>query len=158
MLNRQGGSFFFLGELILDLELIPDGPTTDHCGTCTACIDSCPTKAIVAPTVIDSNKCISYLTIEYKKALPDLYRDQMEGWVYGCDICQDVCPWNRFAKPHNVADFQLRPELKSRSSEEWEEVTHELWEEIFRGSPVKRAGYEAFQRNAAFVSAGKRAK
>lgn len=155
LLNRNGGSYFFLGELILDLELVPDGPTTDHCGTCTACLDHCPTQAIVSPGVVDSNKCISYLTIEYKKALPERYQNQLDGWVYGCDVCQDVCPWNRFAKPHSEPDFTLRPELKSRSSEAWEEVTQELWEEIFRGSPVRRAGYEAFKRSAGYVSKAK---
>ena len=92
LLSKKEGSFFFIGELILDLELAPDGPSTDHCGTCTACIDACPTQAIVAPTVVDSNKCISYLTIEYKKTLPNTYQEKMEEWVYGCDVCQDVCP------------------------------------------------------------------
>ena len=109
-MSKKEGSFFFIGELILDLELAPDGPSTDHCGTCTACIDACPTQAIVAPTVVDSNKCISYLTIEYKKALPDAYQEKMEEWVYGCDVCQDVCPWNRFSKPTTEPDFKIHPD------------------------------------------------
>ena len=125
LLSKKEGSFFFIGELIIDLELVPDGPSTDHCGTCTACIDACPTQAIVAPTVVDSNKCISYLTIEYKKALPNAYQEKMEEWVYGCDVCQDVCPWNRFSKPTTEPDFKIRDAVATKGWEEWEEVTHE---------------------------------
>ena len=150
LLSKKEGSFFFIGELILDLELTPDGQSTDHCGTCTACIDACPTQAIVAPTVVDSNKCISYLTIEYKKALPTAYQDKMEEWVYGCDVCQDVCPWNRFSKPTEEPDFKLREAVATKGSEEWEEVTHELWDEIMKGSAIRRTGYEGFKRNLKF--------
>lgn len=150
LLTKKEGSFFFIGELILDLELVPDGPTTDHCGTCTACIDACPTQAIVAPTVIDSNKCISYLTIEYKKELPQEFQDKMDQWVYGCDTCQDVCPWNRFSTPHQERDFDLRAELATNTWEEWEEVTAELWDEIMKGSAIRRTGYEGFKRNLKF--------
>ena len=150
LLTKGSGSFFFIGELIVDLELEADGPTTDHCGTCTACIDACPTDAIVAPTVIDSNRCISYLTIEYKKELPQQYQDKMEEWVYGCDICQDVCPWNRFSKPHTEPDFDQRSYIGT-SWEEWEEVTHELWDEIMRGSAIRRTGFEGFKRNLSFA-------
>ena len=135
----------------MDLELEPDGPTTDHCGTCTACIDACPTEAIIAPTVVDSNKCISYLTIEYKEALPNEYQGKMEDWVYGCDICQDVCPWNRFSTPHQEKDFDLRTPIKENDWEAWEEITHELWDEIMKGSTIRRTGFEGFKRNLSFA-------
>ncbi|MDC0615531.1 tRNA epoxyqueuosine(34) reductase QueG [Schleiferiaceae bacterium] len=151
LLSKKKGSFFFIGELIIDLELAPDGPSTDHCGTCTACIDACPTQAIVAPTVVDSNKCISYLTIEYKKALPNAYQEKMEEWVYGCDVCQDVCPWNRFSKPTTEPDFKIRDSVATKDWEEWEEVTHELWDEIMKGSAIRRTGYEGFKRNLKFA-------
>lgn len=151
LLSKKEGSFFFIGELIIDLELAPDGPSLDHCGTCTACIDSCPTQAIVAPTVVDSNKCISYLTIEYKKALPNAYQEKMEEWVYGCDVCQDVCPWNRFSKPTTEPDFKIRDSVATKGWEEWEEVTHELWDEIMKGSAIRRTGYEGFKRNLKFA-------
>jgi epoxyqueuosine reductase len=151
LLNKGSGSFFFIGALIVDIELEPDGPTTDHCGSCTACIDACPTAAIVVPTVVDSNKCISYLTIEYKDALPTEYQDKMEDWVYGCDICQDVCPWNRFSTPHSESDFNIRDAIQNNDWETWEEVTHELWEEITKGSAMRRVGFEGFKRNLGFI-------
>lgn len=151
LLSKKAGSFFFIGELILDVELAPDGPTTDHCGTCTACIDACPTQAIVAPTVVDSNKCISYLTIEYKSALPTEFQDKMEEWVYGCDICQDVCPWNRFSTPHSEPDFGLREPIAKHKWEEWEEITETLWDEIMQGSAIRRTGYDGFMRNLQFA-------
>ncbi len=151
LLNKGSGSFFFIGALIVDIELEPDGPTTDHCGSCTACIDACPTAAIVLPTVVDSNKCISYLTIEYKDALPTEYQDKMEDWVYGCDICQDVCPWNRFSTPHSERDFNIRDAIQNNDWETWEEVTHELWEEITKGSAMRRVGFEGFKRNLGFI-------
>jgi len=155
LLTKGSGSFFFIGALIVDVELEADGPTTDHCGSCTACIDACPTQAIVAPTVIDSNKCISYLTIEYKKELPTEYQQKMEDWVYGCDTCQDVCPWNRFSSPHQTADFQPRSYI-GKSWEEWEEVTHSLWDEITKGSAIRRTGYDGFKRNLNFAEKAKR--
>ena len=151
LLSKKSGSFYFIGELIVDLELVPDGPSTDHCGSCTACMDACPTQAIVAPTVVDSNKCISYLTIEYKKALPIEFQDKMDQWVYGCDVCQDVCPWNRFAKPTDEPDFTLRESVAKHTWEEWEEITHELWDEIMQGSAIRRTGYEGFKRNLKFA-------
>ena len=150
LLSKKAGSFYFIGELIVDLELDPDGPSTDHCGSCTACMDACPTDAIVSPTVVDSNKCISYLTIEYKKALPTEFQDKMEQWVYGCDICQDVCPWNRFSSPHQEPDFKMREAIGKNGWQEWEEITHELWEEIMQGSAIRRTGYEGFKRNLSF--------
>ena len=151
LLSKDSGSFFFIGALIVDIELEPDGPTTDHCGSCTACIDACPTSAIVAPMVVDSNKCISYLTIEYKGALPSEYQEKMEDWVYGCDICQDVCPWNRFSKPYSEDDFNIRDYIQNNDWETWEEITHELWEEITKGSAMRRVGFENFKRNLGFI-------
>ncbi len=151
LLSKGSGSFFFIGALIVDIELEPDGPTTDHCGSCTACIDACPTSAIVAPTVVDSNKCISYLTIEYKGALPSEYQEKMEDWVYGCDICQDVCPWNRFSTPHSENDFNIRDSIQNNDWETWEEITHELWEEITKGSAMRRVGFDDFKRNLGFI-------
>ena len=151
LLSKKAGGFYFIGELIVDLELDPDGPSTDHCGSCTACIDACPTEAIVSPTVVDSNKCISYLTIEYKKALPTEFQDKMEQWVYGCDICQDVCPWNRFSSPHQELDFNIREAIGKNGWQEWEEITHELWEEIMQGSAIRRTGYQGFKRNLSFA-------
>jgi len=150
LLSKKAGSYYFIGELIVDLELDPDGPSTDHCGSCTACMDACPTEAIVSPTVVDSNKCISYLTIEYKKALPMEFQDKMEQWVYGCDICQDVCPWNRFSAPHEEPDFNMREAIGKNGWQEWEEITHELWEEIMQGSAIRRTGYDGFKRNLSF--------
>ncbi|MET1169261.1 MAG: tRNA epoxyqueuosine(34) reductase QueG [Flavobacteriales bacterium] len=151
LLSKKAGSFYFIGELIVDLELDSDGPSTDHCGSCTACIDTCPTDAILSPTVVDSNKCISYLTIEYKKALPTEFQDKMEQWVYGCDICQDVCPWNRFSSPHQEPDFNMREAIGKNGWQEWEEITHELWEEIMQGSAIRRTGYDGFKRNLSFA-------
>ena len=151
LLSKGSGSYFFIGALIVDIDLEPDGPTTDHCGSCTACIDACPTSAIVAPTVVDSNKCISYLTIEYKGALPSEYQEKMEGWVYGCDICQDVCPWNRFSTPHSEDDFNIRDSIQNNDWEAWEEITHELWEEITKGSAMRRVGFDGFKRNLGFI-------
>ena len=151
LLSKGSGSYFFIGALIVDIELEPDGPTTDHCGSCTACIDACPTSAIVAPTVVDSNKCISYLTIEYKGALPSEYQEKMDDWVYGCDICQDVCPWNRFSTPHSEDDFNIRDSIQNNDWETWEEITHELWEEITKGSAMRRVGFDGFKRNLSFI-------
>jgi epoxyqueuosine reductase len=152
LLTKGTGSFYFIGTLILDLELEQDGPVTDHCGSCTACIDACPTDAIVAPTVIDSNRCISYLTIEYKKELPQEYQSKMDGWAYGCDICQDVCPWNRFSEPHTEPDFEIRDHIKSKDWSDWEEISHELWDKMMQGSPIRRTGYEGFRRNIKFAN------
>lgn len=152
LLNRQMGSFFFIGELILDLDLEPDGPTTDHCGTCTRCIDACPTDAIVAPYVVDGSRCISYFTIELKEAIPQEVKGKFENWLFGCDICQDVCPWNRFAKPHQTPALALSPELAAMSKNDWEEITEEVFREVFRRSPLKRSKREGLLRNARFIN------
>jgi epoxyqueuosine reductase len=147
---RQGnGSFFFLCEIILDLELAPDAPATDHCGTCRRCIDACPTDAIT-PYGVDGSKCISYFTIELKDAIPTGAGD-FKNWAFGCDICQQVCPWNRFSKPHNEPDFDPKPELMQLTSDEWHGMTEILFEELFQGSPVKRTKCEGLKRNLRYL-------
>jgi epoxyqueuosine reductase len=152
LLNRQMGSFFFIGELILDLALDPDGPTTDHCGTCTRCIDACPTDAIVAPYVVDGSRCISYFTIELKAAIPEEVRGKFQNWVFGCDICQDVCPWNRFARSHNTPEFNPSPELAALTNQDWEEITESVFSELFRRSPLKRTKWGGLHRNMKFLN------
>jgi len=151
LITKQGGSFYFIAELIIDLELDYDFPTTDHCGTCTACIDACPTKAIVDPYIVDGSKCISYFTIELKNELPSTMQNQFEDWMFGCDICQDVCPWNRFSKPHKEPLFNPNPELLSYSKKDWEELTEEVFQKIFRKNPVKRTKFTGLQRNIEFL-------
>jgi len=152
LLTKQVGSFYFIAELIIDLDLEYDTPVTDHCGSCTACVDACPTDAIVDPYVVDGSKCISYFTIELKNEIPDFARDQMEDWMFGCDICQDVCPWNRFSKPHSEPLFQPRPEILSNSKSDWKELTQDVFSEIFKKSPVKRTKYSGLMRNISFLS------
>ena len=151
LLNRDMGSFFFIGELILDLDLAPDGPVADYCGTCTRCVDACPTDAITEPYVVDGSKCISYFTIELKEAIPQEVKGQFENWIFGCDICQDVCPWNRFSRPHRTPEFDLSPDLIAMTNADWEEITEEVFREIFRRSPVKRTKLEGLKRNIGFV-------
>ncbi|RIV25092.1 tRNA epoxyqueuosine(34) reductase QueG [Fibrisoma montanum] len=151
LINREIGSYFFIGELILDLDLEPDSPMADYCGTCTRCIDACPTEAIVAPYVVDGSKCISYFTIELKEALPDDVRGKFNNWVFGCDICQDVCPWNRFARPHQTPEFAPHPDLTTFSRNDWEDITEEVFREVFRRSAVKRTKLEGLKRNIRFV-------
>jgi epoxyqueuosine reductase len=151
LLNREMGSFFFIGEIICDLDLWPDGPVRDYCGTCTRCVDACPTDAIVEPYVVDGSRCISYFTIELKEAIPAEVKGTFENWIFGCDICQDVCPWNRFSKPHQTPEFNLHPELAEFTNRDWEEITQEVFQEIFRRSAVKRTKLEGIQRNVAFV-------
>lgn len=150
LLNREMGSFFFLAELIIDLELDPDGPMKDYCGTCTACQDACPTDAIPEPYVVDGSRCISYLTIELKDELPSEFKGQIENWAFGCDICQDVCPWNRFAKPHNEAKFQPQG-WEEFSNQDWQEMTKEVFQKVFKKSAVKRTKFEGLKRNLRFV-------
>lgn len=151
LLNKTQGSFFFLCELIIDIELPPDGPVTDHCGTCTRCIDACPTDAIIAPKVLDASKCISYLTIELKDEIPNEFEGQMENWAFGCDICQDVCPWNRFAKPHKEPAFEPHPELLEMTEREWHEMTDEVFGRVFKKSAVKRTKFSGLKRNLKFI-------
>ncbi len=151
-LNRQNGSFFFLAEIILDLELEYDTPIKDYCGTCTRCMDTCPTDAIISPQVVDSNKCISYLTIELKDAIPDTFKEKYENWIFGCDICQDVCPWNRFSKPHQEEQFLPPPELNEMDKRTWEEITEDVFKGLFKKSAVKRSKYEGLKRNITFLA------
>lgn len=151
LLNKQHGSFFFIAELILDLELEPDGPVKDYCGTCTACMDACPTDAIPKPYEVDANKCISYFTIELKEQIPEEFSGKFNDWIFGCDICQDVCPWNRFSKPHNEPRFAPHPQLESMGKGEWQELTKEVFNGLFRKSAVKRTKYEGLKRNIEFI-------
>jgi len=151
LINKKRGSFYFIAELIIDLELNEDGPTTDHCGTCKACIDSCPTDAIVDNKVIDSNKCISYLTIELKDEVPSHFKENMEGWVFGCDICQDVCPWNRFSLPHQQTHFLPHPQFENLQTNDWQDLTEEVFRDVFKKSAVKRAGYMKLKKTIDFI-------
>ncbi len=151
LLTKQVGSFYFIAELIIDLELEYDTPVTDHCGSCTACIDACPTNAIVEPYKVDGSKCISYFTIELKDELPNSYKNQFEDWMFGCDICQDVCPWNKFSKSHNEPLFDPHPDLLNLEKRDWEEITRETFNEIFKRSAVKRTKFEGLQRNIRFL-------
>jgi len=151
LLTHQVGSFYFIAELIVDLDLEYDGPTTDHCGDCTACIDACPTKAIAEPYVVDGSKCISYFTIELKEQIPTEFKGRFDNWVFGCDVCQDVCPWNRFSKPHREPLFNPHPELLSMSRKDWEEITEETFNKVFKNSAVKRTKFSGLQRNIQFL-------
>ena len=151
LLTQQVGSFYFIAELIIDLELEYDHATTDHCGTCTACIDSCPTEAIVAPYIVDGSKCISYFTIELKDNIPGEMKGKFDDWAFGCDICQDVCPWNKFSKPHSEPLFNPNPEILSLTKKEWEEITEETFKTVFKNSAVKRTKFEGFKRNINFI-------
>lgn len=151
LLNRSMGSFFFLAELIVDLELEYDGPVKDYCGSCTACIDACPTGAIPEPYVVDGSKCISYFTIELKEEIPSDVKGKFENWIFGCDICQNVCPWNRFSKPHHESRFDPRPDLQNMTSEEWLEISEEVFRKLFKKSPLKRAKLEGIKRNVRFI-------
>ncbi len=151
LLTQKVGSFYFIAELIVDLELDYDAPVTDHCGSCTACLDACPTEAIVAPYVVDGSKCISYFTIELKKEIPNEFQGNFEDWMFGCDICQDVCPWNRFSTSHNEPLFNPHPELLSMSKKDWEEITSNVFGEIFAKSAVKRTKFSGLKRNIEFL-------
>lgn len=155
LINKKKGSFFFLAQLIIDLEVDYDEPIkTDHCGTCTRCIDACPTEAIVAPNLLDASKCISYLTIELRDAIPSQFEDQMKNWAFGCDICQDVCPWNRFSKSHQEPAFNPQPDLLEMTSGDWHEMTEEVFKKVFRKSAVKRTKFSGLQRNLQYLVKG----
>jgi epoxyqueuosine reductase len=151
LLNREMGSFFFLAELIVDLELEYDGPIKDYCGTCTACMDACPTDAIPQPYMVDGSKCISYFTIELKDEIPQEVKGKFENWIFGCDICQDVCPWNRFSKPHQEEKFLPHSDLEKMSQTDWREITEDVFEKLFKKSAVKRARLEGLKRNIRFI-------
>ncbi|UJH68357.1 tRNA epoxyqueuosine(34) reductase QueG [Allomuricauda sp. SCSIO 65647] len=151
LLTKEVGSFYFIAELIVDLELKYDTPVTDHCGTCTACIDACPTEAIVEPYVVDGSKCISYFTIELKNEIPTAFKGQFDDWMFGCDICQDVCPWNRFSKSHSEPLFDPHPELLSMTKKDWQEITEDVFKKIFKKSAVKRTKFSGLKRNIDFI-------
>lgn len=147
LINKGHGSFFFIAELIIDLELPPDEPVKDHCGTCKACIDACPTDAIIEPYVVDGSKCISYFTIELKNEIPSEFHGKLDNWIFGCDVCQDVCPWNRFSKPHQEPLFDVNAPLFYKSGKEWLDMTHEVFENISKLSPISRTGLDGMKRN-----------
>lgn len=152
VIHPKKGSYFFLAELIIDLELTYDGPIKDHCGTCTRCIDACPTDAIREDGYwLDANKCISYLTIELKEAIPESFKGKMENWAFGCDICQDVCPWNRFSTQHSEPEFEPKNELLDMTKKDWEELTQEVFSRVFQKSAVKRTKYGGLMRNINFL-------
>ena len=153
LINPKKGSFFFLAELILDIPLVSDGPMKDYCGTCTKCIDACPTEALT-PYSIDATKCISYLTIELKdEIIPNQFKGKMDDWIFGCDICQDVCPWNRFSLKHSQPRFMPHDKLQNMDRSDWKELTREVFNEIFKKSAVKRTKFKGLQRNIEFISA-----
>lgn len=151
IINKSRGSFFFIAELIIDLEIEPDKPVLDHCGTCTACIDACPTQAIVAPYQIDGSKCISYFTIELKDSIPTEMKGKMDDWMFGCDVCQDVCPWNRFSIQHNEERFSPHPDLLDMTKDDWNEMNELTFSKIFKKSAVKRTKFSGLKRNLDFL-------
>ncbi len=152
LINKSKGSFFFLAEIILDMEFSYDSPfKSDHCGTCTRCVDACPTQAILPDNTVDGSKCISYFTIELKEEIPAQYKGSFEDWAFGCDICQDICPWNRFSEPHREEKFHPDKRLLQFEKDDWEEITEDVFKEIFKRSAVKRAKFSGFQRNIDFL-------
>ena len=151
LLTQKVGSFYFIAELIIDLDLEYDTIVSDHCGTCTACIDACPTQAITEPYVVDGSKCISYFTIELKDQLPNTMKGQFDDWMFGCDVCQDVCPWNKFSKPHNEPLFNPHPELLDMTKKDWDEITEDVFKKVFQKSAVKRTKFSGLQRNIEFL-------
>lgn len=153
LINKKRGSYFFLATIILDLEAEEDSPfQTDHCGTCTRCIDACPTDAIIAPELVDASKCISYLTIELKESIPEEFKGKMDGWAFGCDVCQDVCPWNRFSITHTEKSFQPAEELLQMTKKDWDYLSQETFSRLFKKSAVKRTKLIGLQRNIAFIN------
>nr|WP_177183500.1 MULTISPECIES: tRNA epoxyqueuosine(34) reductase QueG [Olleya] len=151
LLTQKVGSFYFIAELIIDLDLEYDTIVSDHCGTCTACIDACPTQAITEPYVVDGSKCISYFTIELKDQLPNTMKGQFDDWMFGCDVCQDVCPWNKFSKPHSEPLFNPHPELLDMTKKDWDEITEDVFQKVFQKSAVKRTKFSGLQRNIDFL-------
>ena len=151
LITQKVGSYYFIAELIIDLDLEVDHAVTDHCGSCTACIDACPTQAITEPYKVDGSKCISYFTIELKENIPNEMKGQFDQWMFGCDVCQEVCPWNRFSKNHSEPLFSPKPELLSMSKKDWEEITQETFNKVFKKSAVKRTKYSGLKRNIRFL-------
>jgi epoxyqueuosine reductase len=155
LITRQQGSFFFLAELIIDLDLDYDIPIKDYCGTCTRCIDACPTEAILPGKVLDASRCISYLTIELRKHIPDTFNGMSEGWIFGCDICQDVCPWNRFSEPHQEPHFLINEQLMHLTVTDWEDMTEDVFNTLYKESPLKRATLQGMKKNIQFYKSKK---
>lgn len=158
LLNKAQGSFFFLAEIFLDLDLEADGPIQDFCGTCTACMDACPTEAIPEPYMVDGSKCISYFTIELKDEIPAEVNGKFKDWIFGCDICQDVCPWNRFSKPHNENRFDPPVELEGMTKKDWDEISENTFSNVFGNSALQRAKYTGLKRNIAFAKVNSKIK
>ncbi len=154
LISKQHGSYFFIAEIILDVKLAYDAETKDYCGTCTRCIDACPTQAITSPYVVDGSKCISYFTIELKNNIPETYKNKLSDWVFGCDICQDVCPWNRFSQQHQEPLFKPSSDMLSWDRKAWMEISEEVFRKTFKDSAVKRAGYRGLKRNLNALSSG----
>ena len=152
LITQKVGSYYFIAELIVDLDLEVDHAVTDHCGSCTACIDACPTQAITEPYKVDGSKCISYFTIELKENIPSEMKGQLDHWMFGCDVCQEVCPWNRFSKNHSEPLFNPNPKLLSMSKKDWEEITQETFNKVFKKSAVKRTKYSGLKRNVRFLN------
>ncbi len=152
LITKQKGSFSFLAEIILDLELVYDNTfKTDHCGSCTRCVDACPTEAILSNNSIDGSKCISYLTIELKNEIPSSLKGKFDNWIFGCDICQDVCPWNRFSTPHNEPKFEPHPDLLQMTKKDWVDITDDIFKKIFKKSAVKRTKFSGLKRNISIL-------
>jgi epoxyqueuosine reductase len=151
LITKNNGSFFFIAELIVDLELEYDGPIKDYCGSCTRCIDACPTQAITEAHMVDGSKCISYFTIELKENIPTNMAGKFQNWVFGCDVCQDVCPWNRFSKPHTEPLFNATSGLLDMTKKDWEEITADVFAKVFNDSAVKRTKYSGLKRNLEFL-------
>lgn len=153
LINKEQGSYFFIGELIIDLDLDFDGPIKDYCGTCTKCIDACPTEAIIQPYLVDGSKCISYLTIELKdEIIPKEFNGKMDNWMFGCDVCQEVCPWNRFSIQHSESGFNANPNVLKMKKNEWDELSEDLFNELFKKTAVKRTKFKGLKRNIKFLS------
>ena len=151
LISNKSGSFFFIGELLIDAELQYDTAIGDYCGTCTRCLDACPTGAIIQPYVVDGSKCISYFTIELKDAIPVPMKGQFDNWMFGCDICQEVCPWNRFSKPHSEAAFMPHPDLLEMTKHQWQNISKEIFNKLFKNSAVKRTKFDGLKRNINFL-------
>jgi epoxyqueuosine reductase len=152
LIHPKEGSFFFIAELIIDLEIEPDGPMKDYCGTCTRCIDACPTDAIIQPYVVDGSKCISYLTIELKdELLPNEFTGKMDNWMFGCDICQDVCPWNRFSKITHEPRFKSQTKTLNLTTNDWQDLTEDYFNELFQKSAIRRTKFDGLKRNFQFL-------
>ncbi|MEW6773484.1 MAG: tRNA epoxyqueuosine(34) reductase QueG [Bacteroidota bacterium] len=153
LIVKQKGSWYFIAELVTDLELSPDTEIKDYCGKCTKCIDACPTNAIVQPYVVDASKCISYLTIELKdEFIPEIFKNKMDNWIFGCDVCMDVCPWNRFAMPHQHPDLEPIQEILNFTPNDWKDLQEEQFKVLFKFSPIKRTKFKGLKRNINFLS------